>query len=62
MTRKHYNAIARVFKDHRANLETQEELDNLDWLLRDMLPALAVGNARFDRQRFLDAAGYGEEK
>jgi len=53
MTRKDFELIARVIKDHR----TYEGDQTVNQLARDMADALRVTNQQFNRDKFIRACG-----
>ena len=69
MTRKDFEAIAAVFRDHRAMLVNTPVKDSTDTfvnmelrhahaeLASNLAKALAETNPRFDCQRFIEACG-----
>lgn len=61
MTRKDYVALADAFRNARRPAGVRVELSDhnrgVDWAARNVADVLAQDNPRFDRARFLAAAG-----
>ena len=57
MTRKDYKLIADSLKDLKGMMNTEEERKVLSLVAFKVSQGLAVDNPRFDRQKFLEAAG-----
>lgn len=60
MTRKDYVKIAALLKKY-LSLTVDEEKALMVWLIDDFAKMMADDNPRFDRQRFLEAAGVRNE-
>jgi hypothetical protein len=59
MTKKDYIKIAAILKSKRMRRTlSSDERQLLDLLIRDFADMLSEDNPRFDRERFLEAAGY----
>lgn len=57
MSRKHYEAVARVIRDERENWDVGGEVQvALNYLAQNLAGVFAADNPNFDRQRFLAAA------
>lgn len=59
MSRKHFKALAESLNDARAFARTDGEHQLLDRVILNLSGDLAGFNSRFDRGRFLNAAGLG---
>lgn len=57
MTKKYYVAIARIFLGQIETASTPEVADTLKLVAREIAGVMANDNPRFDRDRFLIAAG-----
>ena len=51
MTKKHFEAIARILRESGNNAETQ-------WIAKELADYFVSENVRFDRARFMNAAGF----
>ena len=60
MTRAHFEHIAATLRGLR--YEPAVELETLEMVIREFARTLPATNAGFKRERFLEAAGYGETK
>jgi hypothetical protein len=58
MTRKDYVAIAAALKEASGYCETQNQKRGVERAANSLVIALAADNERFDRARFLKAAGF----
>ena len=59
MTKKDYELIARSIRVDRENLDPKER-DGADKITAGLAYQLEAMNPRFQRHRFLEACGYGE--
>jgi hypothetical protein len=57
MTKKDYEMIARILREHVETAHNAGELNKARAIARDFTRELAQGNPRFDRRRFLEACG-----
>lgn len=61
MTRKHFEAMARIINDNRLAAVNANSLDGVNYVYAtalDMVGYFASQNPLFDRQRFLTACGF----
>lgn len=64
MTRKHFEALAAVLKDHAVSARdgSRDEQHRVAWIAADVATICASFNPYFDRTRFLKACGVEEGK
>lgn len=57
-TKQHFEAVAKVIDKARINADGATTLEIVDVIAVDFADLFAASNPRFDRERFMRAAGY----
>jgi hypothetical protein len=60
-SKRHYEAIAKVIKEHSEDILTKTYGHHMQLLILDLVEMLERDNPNFDRVRFIEACGLGIE-
>ena len=58
MTRKHYIQAAEIIKYRLGRAQSPDEVSGIQGIAEDLAHMFAADNSRFDRQKFMAAAGF----
>lgn len=62
MQRRHYELIARIIREEQASSKSQLAKAAIKNIARSFAEELASDNPNFDRSRFFEACGLGNER